>query len=225
MTSFLTMRRLFIAFALFALAAASARAQLDCTLRIFQGEAEISPTPAGKTNAYPLAAKPFRIEVAPPDCTPTMALVTPHRLDYILQTPLVFSPSGVFMAGDPKEADILANLGGDNPRTTLAEILAGTSEPAWAKQQFEELCGTLGYCPTPTLAFSTAWPFLDPATTEFRGYADFRRFSKFEPMSGASGRVLLAVVYTRWKTLTKGSGFSQSVFHVLRPNALIFDFR
>lgn len=219
------MRRLLIALALLALAAASARAQLDCTLKVYQGDEEISLFPAGKAGAYKLGAKPFRIEVAPPDCAPTMALVTSHRLDYILQTPLVFSPSGVFMAGDPKEADILANLGGDNPRTTLAEILSGTSESAWARQQFDELCGVLGYCPTPTLAFSTAWPFLDPATTEFRGTADFRRFSKFEPMSGASGRVLLAVVYTRWKTLTKGSGFSQSVFYVLKPHALIFDFR
>lgn len=203
----------------------SAHAQLDCALKVFQGDQEVQPIVAGKANAYKLSATPFKVQISPTECAPTMALVTTHHLAYILRTPLVFSPSGVFMAGDPNETDILTNVGGENPRTSLAEVLSSTSQGAWAKQQFDELCTSLGYCPTPTLAYSTAWPFLDPATTDFRGYAEFKRFSKFESMSGASGRVLFAVIYTRWKELTKGTGFGQSVFYVLKPNAVIFDFR
>ena len=215
------MRNLITFLVLFVLIATPAFAQLECKFKVSQDGDEVSATTTGKTINYKLKANSFKVEVSPAECEPTMALVTQHHLEYILQTPLVFSPSGVFMAGSPDEIDILGNQGGDNPRTTLSEILSSTNESAWAKQEYDSFCESLKYCPTPTLAFSTAWPFLDPTTKEFRGFAEFKRFTKFRPMSGASGKVLLAVVYTRWKISTKG----HSAFYVLKPNALIFDFR
>jgi hypothetical protein len=153
-----------------------------------------------------------------------MALVGKHDLSYITQTPLVFSPMGVFGAGSTETADILAAAGGSNPRTSLDQVIeTTTSEVESAKRGYEALCRELNYCPAPVLAFSTAWPFLDPTTRDFRGYAEFRRFTQFTPtMSTAAGRVLLAVVYTQYETL---SVRNRPMFYLLRPHAIALDFR
>lgn len=196
-----------------------------CKVKIFQGEGEVVPVERGDGKTYKLLPKKFRIEVTPAECSPTIALVTPNQLEYILQTPLVFSSGGVFMAGVPAEANILTGIVGDNPRTSLTEVASSTNQPDWVKQQYDELCKSLGYCPNPALAFSSAWPFLDPVSMNNRNYAEFSRFSKFESMSAASGRTLHAVVYTNWQTLTKKAGFSQSVIYVLHPNSLVLEFQ
>jgi hypothetical protein len=204
--------------------APAAGAEFECVVRIVQEGQEVVPAVNGNLKTYKLEPDDFRIEVRPASCAPTMALVGKHHLSYITQTPLVFSPMGVFGAGSAQYADILAEARGDNPRTSLDEVIERTTrETSAARFAYDELCGKLGYCPAPVLAFSTAWPFLDPKTRDFRGYAEFRRFTQFTPtMSTAAGRVLLAVVYTQYAMVSVGN---RPMFYVLRPHAIELDFR
>lgn len=199
-----------------------------CTVKVFQAGREISPIFSGGVRKFNLAPKPFRIEVAPANCSPTIALVTPSWLEYLLQAPLVYSPAGVFMAGDFEGATVLTNVGGDNPRTSLAEIISLSTTDKTVdrvmKKNFDDLCAGPDSCPTPALAFSSAWPFLDPKTREFRGYAEFDQFSKFESMAAASGKKILAVVYTRLSMSTIRAGSAEGIFYLLEPNALELDF-
>lgn len=197
-------------------------AQIDCSIRIVQDGTEVRPTQADKVSVFKLQPSDFRLEVGPASCDPSMALVTPHQLAYITQTPLVFSGSGVFIAGDFSDTDMLTHYGAENPRTTFEEITDNNDFRDQIKQQYADVCKTLRFCPTPVLAFSSSWPFLDPKTREFRGYAEFKRFNKFGAMHAAAGRVLLVVVYTRWRTLTQAQ---HSWFYVLRPHAIALDFR
>ncbi|MEA5559510.1 hypothetical protein [Nodularia spumigena] len=201
--------------------------QSECLVRIFQGGTEIAPVVTDGAMTFKLSPQEFRLEVTPDACEPSIALQTKHELAYITQTPLIFGTGGYWVAGDSDTADILgvAAIGG-NPRTTIEEeIESATSKVAWAKQQYQELCTSLTYCPTPVKHYATAWPFLDPITKKNRRFADFKRFDKFSTMSQASGRVLSAVVYTNWETIVGGTGWNQSFLYVLRPHVITFDFR
>ena len=199
-------------------------AEFECRVRVVQDGREVAPQVAGTLRSFKLEPADFRIVVEPTTCTPTMTLISRERLEYVMQTPLVFAPGGVFMAGSHETADILASVAGDNPRTTVNEVIAGsTDQKDWAQAEYKRLCGVLGYCPTPVLAFSTAWPFLDPKTGTHREFAEFRRFTQFSKSMGpAAGRQVHAVVYTHYRSVSlRGS----PTFYVLRPHALSFDFR
>jgi len=189
-----------------------------------QNGSEISPVQPDKTPVYKLRPAAFRLEIAPLSCEPTIALNTPHHISYITQTPFVFSPSGVFMAGDFRDTDVLTDCRGDNPRTTIDEVIdGGTRETARIKREYANLCTALSVCPTPVLAYSSAWPFFDPTTGKYRGYAEFKRFDKFSGMERAAGRTLYLIVYTKWQTLGTGqSGYPQ--FYVLKPHPIVLDF-
>ena len=200
-----------------------ALALVECSLRVFQNDIEIVPEASASLKRFRLKPLAFRIEVQPVSCNPTISLVTQHALTYITQTPQVFSPSGVFAAGSTKDADVLTQVSGSNPRTTLAEVIdMSTRETDWAKGQYDELCRALSYCPSPVLAYSSGWPFADPAARGSRGFAEFKRFDQFaDSMARARGRELIAVVYTQSKMLRKG----YSSFYLLKPNAIALDFR
>jgi hypothetical protein len=204
--------------------APAARAGLECNVRVMQEGKEVAPRLNGAVATFKLEPDDFRIHVEPTTCTPTITLITRERLDYVMQTPLVFAPGGVFMAGSTQSADILAGVQGDNPRASLEEVIAGsTQEKDWAHAEYKRLCGVLGYCPTPVLAFSSAWPFLDPATRTHREFAEFRRFTpQSHSMGPAAGRQVYAVVYTFYRSVSLRG---RPIFYVLRPHALALDFR
>jgi hypothetical protein len=128
------------------------------------------------------------------------------------------------MAGDFRDTDVLTDCRGDNPRTTIDEVIdGGTRETARIKREYANLCTALSVCPTPVLAYSSAWPFFDPTTGKYRGYAEFKRFDKFSGMERAAGRTLYLIVYTKWQTLGTGqSGYPQ--FYVLKPHPIVLDF-
>jgi hypothetical protein len=199
----------------------------ECVVKVFQNGSEIKPVATKNAMTYKLTPNEFKIEVAQDGCSPSIALVNEHELAYITETPLIFGNGGYWVAGDIATADILGTAAiGRNPRTTIdEEIQLATSKVAWAKQQYQELCKSLSYCPTPVKHYATAWPFTDPATRNNRGFAEFKRFDNFGAMDRAAGRLLYAVVYTNWKTLIDGEGWNQSRLYVWKPHAVVLDFR
>jgi len=198
----------------------------ECFVKLFQGGTEIKPIVTKKAMTFKLAPSEFKIEVTQEGCNPTIALVNEHELAYITETPLIFGNGAYWVAGDIATADMLGTAAiARNPRTTIdEEIQLATSKVAWAKQQYQELCKSLSYCPTPVKHYATAWPFTDPATRNNRGFAEFKRFDSFGAMDRAAGRTLLAVIYTRWKTLSDGEGWNQTRLYVLKPHAVVLDF-
>lgn len=199
----------------------------ECMIKVFQKGTEIKPVATKKAMTFKLAPDEFKIEVAQEGCNPSIALVNEHELAYITETPLIFGTGAYWVAGDIATADMLGTAAiGRNPRTTIdEEIQLATSKVAWAKQQYQELCKSLSYCPTPVKHYATAWPFTDPATRTNRGFAEFKRFDNFGAMDRAAGRLLNAVVYTNWKTLSDGEGWNQSRLYVLKPHAVVLDFQ
>lgn len=197
----------------------------DCTVRLVQDAIVLTSTTSGDPElpTYRLRAAPFRIEVTPTACAPGLAFTRREALGYLRGTPMLFSGSGYWQAGDLASAGVLTSGATGNPRTTLDEEVAlQTSDKAWAAQVYRQACDKLGYCPAVAKTHRTAWPFLDPKTLDNRGFAEFTLFDKFKPMSAAEGRELLAVVYTVELEFQKDR-FS-SPFHVLKPHVLALKF-
>lgn len=199
----------------------------DCKVKLTQSNAEITPQVINGKPTFKLAANEFKIEVVPLACDPSIALFVPSQLGYVTQTPLIYGTGSYWMAGSSQTSDILATASGGNPRTTFEEeIELSTSQRAqWALDQYKKLCDSLGYCPTPVKHYATAWPFLDSKTLENRGYANFKRFDEFSPMQRAQGRVIHAVVYTKWKVLRSGTAWNDIQHYILQPHVVLLDFR
>ena len=199
----------------------------ECSLRVIQDGRDILPEVSDKISSFKLAASDFKIEVSPRACNPSISLTDRHQLAYLTQTPLVFSTGSYWVAGDIESADMLASAAAlGNARTTIEEeIESFTSEISWAQQQYRNACSSLGYCPTPAKTFATAWPFLDPESKENRGVAEFKRLNQFRSLGQASGAVLVAVVYSNWKVISKGEKWSEKRLYLLKPHAIAFDFR
>lgn len=204
-------------------------AQTECSCKVTQDGEMIPPQLEKGLNVYRLKAKTFRIEVSPISCEPTINLLSDlSQIDYLTQTPLIFASGAYYIAGDFKSADILAPMRQENPRTSLdEEIKMATHDIEWARQKYNELCATLGYCPTPARPFSTHWPFRDPVTKGDREYAEFKRFTEFSPLSKAVGRRIYAVIYTQWQSVTRFTqwGGERPVFYLLKPNIVVLDFQ
>ena len=197
----------------------------ECTLKIVQDGKETSVQTINGRPTYKLSAREFRIEVASPDCEPSITLMVPTEVAYVTQTPLIFGTGAYWMAGDFETADMLAGATGRNPRTTIEEeIQMSTSKVAWAQQQYKEVCDALKYCPTPVKHFATAWPFLDPRSQKNRGFAEFKRLDRFSTMSKAAGRTIHAVIYTKWRVLRTGASWNETRLYVLRPHLAVLDF-
>jgi|AGTN01.3.fsa_nt_gi hypothetical protein len=190
-----------------------------------QDGADISGTKDGDdpVPTFSLKPAPFKIEVLPLSCKPGLALETPTTIKYLQATPIIFAGSGYWQAGDLANAGVLGSAAiAGNPRTTLdEEISIQTRDVEWARGAYKVACNVLTYCPQVVKAYRTAWPFLDPKTTDNRGLAEFTLFSKFSPMSGAAGREIYAVVYAVEGEVLKG-GYAQ--FYLLKPNILRLKF-
>lgn len=198
-----------------------------CTLQIIQDGEIVLPEVSEKFLAFKLAARDFKINVSPLACNPSVVLTGQHQVEYLTQTPLVFSTGNYWIAGDTEHADMLNSAAGlGNVRTVLEEEIgyAGT-DVQWAREQYRKACGALGYCPTPAKTYATTWPFLDPETKENRGFAEFKRFDQYRSLGQVSGSVILAVVYLNWKTISKGSKWNEKRLYLLKPEILVLDFR
>lgn|GEM_PF-3548481 len=196
----------------------------QCPLRIYQGGQEILPTVTGLLKTFKLVADSFKLEVSSADCHPAMTLVDKHELDFITQTPLIFSRRDVFGAGNTETGATLSYNVRDRPYVTLGALLGLARDAEAAKLAYEALCDNLTYCPAPVMAYASAWPFLG-ADRMFRGYAEFKWFGRVaSPISKISGKVLLAVVYTRWRESPEEHAWGHNEFQILKPNPIALDF-
>lgn len=201
---------------------------VDCKIKLFQDGTEITPLVHKNIFIFKLSPKVFRIEVSPLTCSPSIATYNRHEIAYITQTPLIYGNGSYWLAGDSSTADILSvDDGSNNPRTSIEEeIDVRGFDTEWLRQQYNEQCKVLTFCPTPVKHFASAWPFLDPNTQENRGVAIFNRFRENIPLSKVSGRVINTVIYTEWKKIDKPvNNRVLSFFYLLKPHVVVLDFR
>ncbi len=202
-------------------------AQTECSLKIIQDGQSITPYIVNKLNVYKLKAREFKIAVNRDSCHPGIYVLSQRsQIDYLMKTPLIFSAGGYGIAIKLDDADILSDVPDPiNLNSSLDEqINISTRDVFWAKQEYKNLSMRLGYNPSPTKAYATYWPFMDPLTEKARGYAEFKRFkSPFLPISKVSGKVIYAVVYTQSETITKLEARAPS-FYLLKPHIVVLNF-
>jgi len=138
---------LFLAFMLFpGMPLQSEAADLDCTIRVVQNGHEIIPVIDRKIATYKLKADTFRIEVNKSSCSPGIFPIANSKdIDYLLQTPLMFTSGGFGLAESPETSDIFFGgyAKGEDPSASIDEFIQKVSRKDVEKAmiRYKEFCG------------------------------------------------------------------------------------
>jgi len=223
--SLISMRRIIlVAIALcFAICTSSLSDARDCTIKVIQNGHEIIPSIDNKISTYKLKADSFRIEGSDPGCPPYGIFpIADKHIEYLLRTPLLISPAFLGIAEKPDSYDILGGSGGNDPATTLDEMIKqATKDVNWAKKEYKALCDQLKYCPTPAMTYYRLAPFFNEKTRDF---AEFKRWTSSSPLSAAAGLKHQVVVYTSERGVSNPNAKSVT-FLIVKPHILVFDFQ
>ena len=211
---------------LFVISSLSISDARECTIKIIQDGREIIPRIISKISTYKLRADEFKIEVNDLSCDPGIFPIKDSRdIEYLQQTPLIFSSGGFGLAENRDTIDVFGPYGGKDPSATVEKVIeTATRDDEWAKRKYKELCSELKYCPTPAHPYSRHLPFTDPVTQKARRYAEFKRWIPASPMIAAAGLKCQLVLYTTVDSITY-PGDKIALFDLINPTVIIFDFQ
>lgn len=193
----------------------------ECKIQLLQAGRTLSPVAIPNGWKYTLKAEPFDLTVGPTECRPKMATPTSVAvLRKVFQRPLVYGSIGFSMAQSPQQSGDLIFFVQDH---FSPELMQPPDSRSFDGRQFPEFCRQLGYCPSTYPDAATGINF-DNRPDGFGAVASYRQLTAGQPLSGAKGKTVTNIMYTRWKDLPNQYPMADPINFLLQPHVIAFKF-
>jgi hypothetical protein len=198
-----------------------AAAQGSCEIRIVQEGQAVAPYAGPPLQSYRLKPGPFRLEVTPGRCNPSIAALPDAKVaNDLLARPLIWSERSAFLAaGTEGDQDVLVWWAREDVDPSYLEPPPPNT---FKGRQYRQLCDELKACPQVYPAYSSSWPFVPDGTKGWT--ADFRRIGPGMPLEEATGRTVGLVVYLLWRELSSEFAKVEAEHLLFEPRLLRIDF-
>jgi hypothetical protein len=191
-----------------------------CEIKVTQNGQVIDGSLNGPIRFYALRGAPFRIDVVPSECDPSIGVfLKVDDFKFVAENPVVVTTAGFGMAGDLVDRDVLFTRAED-PRITpeFANDYDGV------QRDYAGLCTELAGCPTKIRAFRSYWNFSADGEGQKRTFAEFHRVTHDRMLAGFKGDMPI-VVYTKVKDAAFYPDGKNAYLSVLQTHPIVLRFQ